>query len=273
MAQTTASRGASGRRVVAITGASAGIGRATAMRLGRDGAAVAICARRADKLHAAAAELAAAGGEPLAVVADVTHERDMDTFVSAARDRFGRLDAIVCNAGFGIYGTIDTLTADQMRELMDVNYMGTFLAARAALKIFTEQNAGHIVIVSSIVGKRGVPYTGAYAATKFAQVGLAECLRAELVGTPIHTSVVLPISTATEFQEVMTKRSGFATRARGPRQSADEVAEAIVRTLDHPRAEVYPHRLSRGLAILSELAPRWTDRLVKRWGRTPIGDA
>ena len=90
------------RRVVAITGASAGIGRATALRLARDGAAVAICARRADRLEQVAAEIAALGGEPLAIAADVTREADMEQFVGAAVDRFTRLDVIVCNAGFGV---------------------------------------------------------------------------------------------------------------------------------------------------------------------------
>ena len=177
-------------RVVAITGASAGIGRATAVRLARDGAAVAMCARRREMLEAAARDVDAAGGEALPIVADVTSVDDMERFVSAAVDRFGRLDVIICNAGFGIAGTIDDISPDQMRKLVDINYMGTFYAARAALRVFRRQHHGHVVIISSIVGKRGVPYMGAYAATKFAQVGMAECLRAEVAGSPIHVSVV-----------------------------------------------------------------------------------
>src|SRR6185503_16376853 len=128
-------------------------------------------------------------------------------------------------------------------------YNGTFLAARAALAPFRRQNAGHLVIVSSIVGKRGVPYMGAYAATKFAQVGLAECLRAELAGSPIHVSVVFPVSTDTEFFDVMVGETGApVSRAFGPRQHVDTVAAAIGRAIDRPVPEVYPHRISRGLA-------------------------
>src|SRR5262249_34827017 len=179
---------------------------------------------------------------------------------------------MMCNAGFGIYGAIDDISADQMRKLMDVNYFGTFHAARAALAVFRRQGRGHVVIVSSIVGKRGVPYVGAYSATKFAQVGLAECLRAELAGTDIHVTVVFPISTDTEFFEVMTSHSGFATRARGPRQSADAVANAIARAIRRPVPEVYPYRKARGLVLLNAIAPGVCDRLVKRWGRTPIVD-
>src|SRR3989442_10753465 len=105
--------------VVAITGASAGIGRATAVRLARDGAAVAICARRREMLEAAARDVDAAGGEALPIVADVTSVDDMERFVSAAGDRFRRLHLIVRHAGLGIAGTIDDITPDQMRELVD----------------------------------------------------------------------------------------------------------------------------------------------------------
>src|SRR5258707_2225158 len=192
----------SSTRVVAITGASAGIGRATALRLARDGAAVAICARRADRLDATASAIVAAGGQALPMVADVTREADMDRFVAQTVERFGRLDVMLCNAGFGIAGAIDDITPDQMRTLIDINYLGTYYAARAALRLFRRQGRGHIIIVSSIVGKRGVPYMGAYAATKFAQVGLAERLRTELVGTDIHVTVVFPISTDTEVFDV-----------------------------------------------------------------------
>jgi short-subunit dehydrogenase len=257
-------------RIVAITGASAGIGRATALRLARGGASIVACARRADRLNALAAEIAAEGAEALAVAADVTREEDMHGFVSAGVDRFGRLDAIVCNAGFGIYGAADTITAAQMRELLDVNYLGTFHAIHAALPVFRRQGSGHVIVVSSIVGKRGVPYMGAYAATKFAQVGLAECLRAEVRGSNIHVTIVYPISTETEFFDVMTKASGHATRALGPRQHAADVAEAIARAIDRPVAEVYPYRKARALAVLNAIAPAFCDRLVQKWGRKPI---
>ena len=130
-----------------------------------------------------------------------------------------------------------------MRKLVDVNYLGTFFAARAALPVFRRQGRGHLIIVSSIVGKRGVPYMGAYAATKFAQVGLAECLRAELAGTPIHVSVVFPVSTDTEFFDVMSRETGATvTRAFGPRQRVEEVADAIARAIERPVPEVYPLR-------------------------------
>jgi NAD(P)-dependent dehydrogenase (short-subunit alcohol dehydrogenase family) len=258
-------------RVVAITGASAGIGRATALRLARDGAAVAICARRREALDAVAADVAAAGGQALAVVADVTRAADMDGFVARTVARFGRLDVMMCNAGFGIAGAIDDITPEQMQKLMDVNYTGTFHAARAALPLFRRQGSGHVVIVSSIVGKRGVPYMGAYSATKFAQAGLAECMRSELAGTGIHVTVVYPVSTETEFFDVMSRETGTeVTKAFGPRQSVEEVADAIARAIRRPVPELYPHAKSRALVILNALAPGFTDRIVKRFGRKPV---
>src|SRR6516162_427221 len=263
-------------RVVAITGASAGIGRATALRLARTGGALAICARRADRLAAVADEIRAAGGSAMTVVADVRRAEDMDRFVAAAVERFGRLDVMICNAGFGIAGAIDDIAPEQMRNLIDVNYMGTFFAARAALRVFRQQGsegspgAGHIVIVSSIGGKRGVPYMAAYAATKFAQVGMAECLRSEVAGTDIHVSVVYPISTDTEFFDVMSRETGTIVTRRGPRQHVSVVADAITRAIAHPVAEVYPHFPSRALVWLNAFAPALTDRVVKRFGRKPV---
>ncbi len=258
------------KTVICITGASSGIGRATALRLARDGASIAVCARRRDRLDAVAAEITSAGGTPLPVTADVTRPEEMQAFVDATVRQFGRLDVMLCNAGYGIYGAIDRVTAEQMRALMDVNYFGTFHAARAALGVFRTQGHGHTIIVSSIVGQRGIPFMGPYSATKFAQVGLAECLRAEVAGTKLHVSVVYPISTETEFFGVMTKQSGFATRAHGPRQSPDGVADAIARAIARPVPEIYPYRLAKGLAVLNAIAPGFCDRLTKRWGREPI---
>jgi short-subunit dehydrogenase len=257
--------------VIAITGASAGIGRATAVRLARNGDALVICARRSDKLEAAATEIRAAGGQAVPLVADVTRLDDMERLVALAVERFGRLDVMICNAGYGVAGAIDDISPGQMRQLMDVNYMGTFHAARAALAVFRRQGAGHIVIVSSIVGKRGVPYMGAYSATKFAQAGMAECLRSEVAGSKIHVTVVYPVSTDTEFFDVMTRETGTTiTRAHGPRQDVSVTANAIARAIDHPAPDVFPHFPSRMLVWVNALLPGFTDRLVQRFGRKPI---
>jgi NAD(P)-dependent dehydrogenase (short-subunit alcohol dehydrogenase family) len=256
--------------VVAITGASAGIGRATAVRLARDGASVAICARRRDRLDEAGAEIEKAGGRALPVVADVTREAEMDAFVRRTVDEFGRLDVMMCNAGFGIYGAIDEITPEQMHKLMDVNYFGTYYAARAALRVFRRQQRGHLIITSSIAGKRGVPYMGAYSATKFAQIGMAECLRSELHGTDIHVSVLCPISTPSEFMEVLERESGGdISRSLGPKQPMEEVVEVITRAIEKPIPEIYPYKKARVLIVLSALWPGFADKMVQKFGRKP----
>ncbi len=256
--------------VIAITGGSAGIGRATAERVARAGACVAICARSMERLQPVAAAIERAGGRALPVAADVAREPDMQTFVARAVETFGRLDVMICNAGFGVAGTIDDVDGALMRKLIDVNYLGTYYAARAAMRVFRRQRRGHLIMVSSIVGRRGVPYMGPYAATKCAQAGLAESMRAELAGTGIHVTTVFPVSTETEFFDVMERESAAkVTRAAGPSQTAVEVADAIARAIEHPAVEVYPYSKARALVWLNAVAPAFTDRFVRKFGRRP----
>jgi 3-oxoacyl-[acyl-carrier protein] reductase len=253
--------------VAAVTGASAGIGAACVEALARRGAAVVLNARRTERLEAIAANLRTNGGRVEIVPGDVTSPAHMKALVAHAVDRFGRLDALVANAGIGFHALIDDTPVDVMQRLMDVNFMGTFHAVKAVMPVFRQQGSGHIVIVSSIVGQRGVGFTSAYSATKAAQIGFAEGLRADLYGSGIHVSVVCPVSTQTEFREAEEQTFGYAVTGVGPRQSAAHVAQAILACLRRPRAEVYPLRLSRALVVLNALAPGLTDRIIQKYGR------
>lgn len=255
-------------RVAAITGASSGIGLAAARHLARAGVAVVLGARRTALLEDTAAQIKSAGGRAAVVTMDVANESDVEGLVDTARREFGRLDIMICNAGFGYYGTLEDTPADVMQRMMDVNYMGTFYGARAALPIFRAQGSGHLIFISSIVGRRGIAYMGGYTATKAAQAGLAESLRTEFTGTAIHVSCVYPISTRTEFHDAMTRDYGHHVSGLGPRQSVDDVARAIVKCIERPRPEVYPHTMSRALSILNHVAPAFTDRFVKKFGRS-----
>ncbi len=126
------------------------------------------------------------------------------------------------------------------------------------------------MLVSSIVAKRGIPFMSGYSATKAAQSAFAESLRSELAGTGIHVSVVFPVSTTTEFRQAMERDFGHQVSGLGPKQSVDRVAEAIVQCFRQPRAEVFPHRLSRALAVLNVMAPSFADGLVRKYGRRRV---
>jgi len=257
-------------KVVAITGASAGIGRATAVQLAAQGAAVVVSARRTDRLDELVTEIRAAGGRALAVPADVARAEDVQNIVAQAVSTFGRLDVMICNAGIGFHGTLEETSIEAMRRLVDVNLMGTLYAARAAMDIFKRQNSGHIIAVSSIAGRRGIGGSSLYSATKAAQIGFIEALRAEFYGTPIKASVVLPVSTATEFLPAIARDFGHEINALGPRQSAEAVAKAIVRCVITPRPEVYPFSKARVLALVSVLAPGQADRAVRKYTRRRV---
>jgi NADP-dependent 3-hydroxy acid dehydrogenase YdfG len=257
-------------RVAAITGASSGIGLAVAQALAREGVAVVLGARRTDRLAQAVDAIRADGGRAEAVTMDVTIESDVVQLVTRARETFGQLDIMICNAGFGYYGAVDEMPSEIMRRMMDVNFMGTFYGVRAALPHFRARQRGHLILVSSIVGRRGIPHMSGYSATKCAQAGFAESLRSEFVGTDIHVSVVFPVSTDTEFKGAMERDFGHRVSGLGPKQPVDAVARAIVACVHRPRAEVYPHGKSRALAVLNTLAPAFTDNLVRRYGRRRV---
>jgi len=254
-------------RVAVITGASSGIGLACATLLAREGVAVVLGARRTERLEEAVRAIDAAGGRAMATTMDVSRHEDVERLVAEAVKAFGRLDVMICNAGFGYYGMLEDTPPDIMQRMMDVNYMGTFLAARAALPIFRRQQSGHLIFISSIVGRRGIPFMGGYSATKAAQAGLAESLRAEFFGTNIHTSCVFPVSTITEFREAMARDYGHHVTGLGPKQPVEVVAAAVLECIRRPRAEVYPYGKSRLIAIANIVAPAFADRLVRKYGR------
>jgi NADP-dependent 3-hydroxy acid dehydrogenase YdfG len=262
-------------KVVAITGASSGIGRAAAVALAAEGAAIVASARRVDLLNSLVAEIKAAGGRALAVPGDVTSETDMKALVARAVDAFGRLDVMICNAGFGFYGPIDETPPDIVRRMMDVNVLGTIYAARAALEVFRKQGEGHIIAISSIAGRRGIGGSSLYSATKAAQIGFIEGLRPEFIGTKLHASIVYPVSTQTEFRDAIARDYGHVVQGVGPLQPVETVARAIVDCVRRPRAEVYPHRLSKWLSVMAVTCPAWTDGFVRKFTRrtkraTPI---
>lgn len=254
-------------RVAVVTGASAGIGEATARILGAAGLRVALCARRKHRLDRLATELRALGTEAAAHALDVTDAPAVGEMIREVTARWGRLDVLVNNAGRGLAATFEDTTPEELRDLMELNVVAVLTATQAALPVMRRQGRGHIINVSSIVGRRGVPFRTAYGATKFALGGLSEALRVELRGTGIAVSLVYPVQTATEFHEVQVQRVPW--RPVGPVQSAEQVARAILRCVRRRRPEVYPYWPARLLAVLSVIAPGLVDRGMSRMLRRP----
>jgi short-subunit dehydrogenase len=263
--------------VVVITGASAGIGAALAEELAPRGARLVLSARRLDRLEELNKRL---GGGHLCVRADVSRREDCEALVARAIERFGRLDTLVCNAGYGVLRKVHETTPQQADEIFRTNVFGTLDCVRAAVPHMLKQEPrptsassvepwrGQVVVVSSAVARRAIPLFGAYAATKAAQLSLAEAMRVELRPLKVAVTSVHPIGTDTEFGEAANARAGGGRVARIPgevRQSARQVALKIVRAIEKPVPEVWPFAPSRWALAAAALAPRLADRvLVKR---------
>ena len=218
--------------VVAITGATSGIGAATARQLVEAGARVAIGGRRASRLDELVAELGS--DNVVGVVCDVREPSDNDQLVAAAVDKWGRLDSIVPNAGIGMYGGILDNTDEQLTEMMDTNFAGTVWTIRSAVpEMLRTTGGGDIVIVSSVAGIRGGADEAVYAATKFAQVGLAGALDRELRVSGIRVTAVCPAGVETEFAIGTGRTAGDPALAEFMRP--EDVAFAVVTVLTQPR--------------------------------------
>jgi short-subunit dehydrogenase len=226
--------------VVLVTGASSGIGRATALAFAKKGARLALGARRLDRLNAVA-KLCLERGSPDVSVRrlDVGQGADARAFVAAALRDHDRIDVLVNNAGLGWMGRLHEMPEDKVEELLATNLKGVITTTQAALPAMLARRSGVIINVSSVVGFRASPYSAVYSATKHAVVGLSHALRGELSGSGVKVCVVYPGVTDTEFfnsTEVPV----------GPMYSASWVANLIVRTAQFPRRDaiVMPLRLA-----------------------------
>lgn len=255
-------------RVVLITGASSGIGEATARAFAPTGARLVLAARRAERLEALAQEIDPSGAEVLVAPTDISREDDIHALVAATLDRFGRIDILFNNAGLGRIGWLEALTADEIRVQFDVNILGMMLLTRAVLPAMQRQRSGHIINMASMAAKIATPGYTAYAATKFAVAGFSEALRREVAPWGIHVSVIYPGGTRTEFGEKahIERRRGLRT-PRLLRLSADDVAQAVVNVARRPRRQVIlPWPLALAVAV-NRIAPWLIDWVSIRFVR------
>jgi clavulanate-9-aldehyde reductase len=225
-------------QVVAVTGASSGIGEATALACARSGAAVALAARRTDRIQALAERIAGEGGRAIAVPADVGDEDQARAFVERAHSELGRLDVLVNNAGVMLLGPIENAPTEEWRQMVHVNVFGVLYCTHAALPLMHEQGSGHIINISSVAGRVASAGSAVYNLTKWGVGAFSEALRQEAVEMGVRVTLVEPGAVATELAghnrpevlEQIAKRFGGFTLL-----SAEDIAGAILYAIGQPQ--------------------------------------
>ena len=224
-------------KVVVITGASSGLGEATARRLADAGARLVLGARRAERLDRLVAEIVAGGGEALAQATDVTRRADVQVLVDVGVARFGRIDVLINNAGVMPNSTIDRLKVEDWDHMIDVNIKGVLYGIAAVLPLMQAQGSGHIINVSSTAGHKVLAGSAVYSATKHAVRVISEGLRQELKPSSIRTTIISPGAVATELPDSVTEADiGAATKRWFETLAvpADTFARAVVYAMEQP---------------------------------------
>lgn len=223
-------------KVVVITGASSGIGEASAKLLAAKGAKIVLGARREDKLKQIADDIRAAGGDAVHQVLDVTSQAENDAIVKLARETYGRVDAIFLNAGLMPSSPVSALKTGEWNRMVDVNIKGVLNGVAAAMPVFAEQKAGHILAVSSVAGLKNYPGAAVYGGTKWFVRNFMEVLRMEsaMEGTNIRTATLYPAAINTELLDTITDAKTaegmqglYATYGISPDRVAEVVAFAL----------------------------------------------
>jgi NAD(P)-dependent dehydrogenase (short-subunit alcohol dehydrogenase family) len=251
-------------QTVLVTGASSGIGRATAIELAGRGARLVLVARGRGPLEETAAEARAAGAQAAVVCpADVTDEDAVRAAVEAAVEQFGRLDVVVHAAQVMAYGTIEEVPRKVFETVVETAVHGTANVARVVLPLFREQEAGHLLIVNSLLGQVAAPLMGSYIAAKWGQLGLIRVLQQETRDVPgISVSAVQPGGVDTPIYFQAASWTGSTGRPPPPVYSPQRVARTVVATLDRPRRIVQAGLFNPVITAAFRLVPGVYDYLV-----------
>ncbi|GAB3278609.1 SDR family oxidoreductase [Larkinella harenae] len=252
-------------KVVVITGASSGIGKALAFAFGREQAIIVICARRLESLETVGAELSRSGIRNLCLQADVSVEADVKRLIEKTVQQFGRLDILINNAGITMRSMVLDMDPDVIRKVMDINFMGTVYATRYALP-YILQAKGSIVGISSIAGYRGLPVRSGYSASKFAMNGFLEALRTELLNTGVHVLVACPGFTTSNIRYSALNNEGAVAgetvRDESKMMSAEECADHILKAVKRRKRDLVLTAQGKLVVFLNKLFPGLTDRMV-----------
>ncbi|HEY7356931.1 MAG TPA: SDR family oxidoreductase, partial [Ktedonobacterales bacterium] len=251
--------------VVVITGASSGIGRATALEFAKHGATVVVAGRSESSLRDVVTACRDAGGEALDFPTDVTNEEEVQRLALFAADHYHHIDVWVNAAAVTLFARFGEEPPDTYRRVIETNLFGTIHAARATLPYFREQGHGVLINLSSITGRVPQPYTSAYSLTKSGIASLSESLRQELQlddARDIHICTILPATIDTPIFQHAANYTGRAVQAMPPVYPAEAVARAIVRCALQPRREVIVGGAGRLLGFMRMIAPGWTERVM-----------
>jgi NAD(P)-dependent dehydrogenase (short-subunit alcohol dehydrogenase family) len=253
------------RSVVVVTGASSGIGRATALAFADKGATVVVTARRGEVLEDVAEACRRQGADALAMACDVADAEGVDALAREVAGRFGRIDVWVNNASVHLFAPIDEGPVEHWHRVVETNVFGTFHGIRAALPWMREQGEGVIVNVSSVLGKMGSPYQSAYVASKHAIRAISDCTRQELLDVPgIQVCSVLPGPIDTPIFQHAANFTGRQVKPIKPVIDAGRVADTIVACARRPRREAVVGGSSMQMLALARLAPSLLERIVAR---------
>lgn len=243
-----------------ITGATSGIGRETALEFISSGARVVLAGRRKERLSELVAEIESKGGKALAHPTDVADQEQVENLINKTIERFGRIDVLINNAGVGLAARFDEMAIEDFRRLMDVNFWGAVYACKAALPVMKRQQEGGVIInVSSILGKRGVPFETAYCASKFALSGFSEALRTEVMTDKIDVSTIFPGAVETEIFEISANQTGFNLPGNIPKFPARAMARIIAQTARFPQPEVVMALDAAAIDFFNRFAPALVD--------------
>ncbi len=248
-----------------VTGASSGIGRAVSLELARAGAKLIVTARREDRLQQLAEEVSAAGGQIEIIPGDITDAHTRQRLVDAAQSHYGGLDILMNNAGIGALGLFEHSDPQRVRTVFEINFFALVEMTRLALPLLKKGINPMVVNVSSIVGRRGIPYRSEYSASKFAVQGFSEAIRTEFVRHGIDLLVVNPGTTETEFFDGAFERGTEPAWPRHKPVSAAAVAQAMVKAMRHGRHEIIPYNKGKILCWLNRLSPSLMDRIMERY--------
>ena len=245
---------------IVITGASSGIGLATARAAAKAGAVVTLAARNEEALRAICDELVAQGHQAIFVQADVGNDEQVRAVAEAAKREFGRIDTWVNNAGVDIWGELLDVSDEDSRRLFDTNFWGVVHGSRAAVSALRE-HGGALITVASVASDRAFPLQGMYCASKHAVKAYSEALRMEVEasGAPISFTLIKPSSIATPLSQQAKNYLAHEPKLPSPLYEPEDVARAILYAATHPKRDIYVGSAGHVLTVLGALAPRLTD--------------